>query len=368
MEVDILNDNQLAPECRNSIFAIGAGLNSEKNLVNLLDEVQIKICGMLEAEAASVFLYNREEACMEFLSVTGEVRERIISIKVPMQSIAGEAFLKGEGMIVNHPEGSSSHFKKTDQASGFVTRNLLVFPLKTEKPIGVIEIVNRINGEFSQGDLDILEIFSKMISFKIVNEYNRLRIIQEMKGIIESVSNAIDLRDQYTHQHSKNVSDLSVKIGKELGLNEEQLHELEIAALLHDIGKIGVKDGVLLKPSRLSSQEFALIQQHPKIGRTILEKTSVISQSMLRGIAEHHEKLDGSGYPQGLKGPEIHLFGRIIAVADIFDALISKRVYKKAIQLQEVFGILDSMSPHQLDENIVKCLKKIAPPFETVNP
>jgi len=359
LEGDILNCNRLTPAFRNRIFAIGAKLNSEKNLVNLLDEVQIQICEMLQAEAASVFIYNEEETCLEFLSVTGEVRESIIPIKVPMHSIAGEAFLKGEGMIVNHLEDSSIHFKKTDQTSGFVTRNILVFPLKTEKTIGVIEILNRINGDFSQVDLDIFEIFSKMISFKIANEYNRLRITQEMKGIIESVSNAIDLRDRYTHQHSRNVAELSVRIGSEMSLSDEQLHELDIAALLHDIGKIGVKDRVLLKPSKLTLEEFALIQQHPSIGKTMLEEISVISEAMLRGIAEHHEKLDGSGYPNGLKGDEIHLFGRIIAVADIFDALINKRVYKKAIELQEVLSILDSMCPHQLDANIVGYIKKI---------
>lgn len=350
---------KLTLEMKQKIFSIGARLNSEGSLESLLFEVQNEMCRLMDAQVASVFLYDDEEDCMVFLSLTGEVRDLIRSIKVPMTSIAGTAFLEGNGLIVNDVTAFPGHFKQTDDQSGFHTHNILACPLETDRRIGVIEILNRMNQVFTQDDLEILRLFSRMISFKIATEYHKQQMHQQMKSIIESIAQAIDLRDQYTHQHSRNVANLSVQIARRMGMTESQTKEVEIAALLHDIGKIGIQDAILLKPGRLTLEEFQLIQRHPLIGMEMLQHASMISQQILHSIGQHHEKLNGSGYPKGLKGQEILVSSRIIAVVDIYDALVNKRVYKRGASQKEVFEIMDPMVPNELDPEIYGVLKEI---------
>lgn len=349
----------LTLEMKRKIFAIGARLNSEGSLESLLFEVQNEMCQFMDAQVASVFLYDEEEDCMVFLSLTGEVRDLIRSIKVPMNSIAGTTFREGNGLIVNDVTAFEGHFKETDDQSGFHTQNVLACPLETDRRIGVIEILNRINQIFTEEDLEILRLFSRMISFKIATEYRKNQMRQQMKTIIESIAQAIDLRDRYTHKHSRNVANLSVQIAKKMGLTEGQVRDLEIAALLHDIGKIGIQDAILLKPGLLTHKELQLIQRHPLIGMEMLENASMISPQILQSIGQHHERLDGSGYPRGLKDQEVFLSSRIIAIVDIYDALISKRVYKKGASQKEVFKIMDPMVPKELDSQIYQILKEI---------
>ncbi len=354
-----MRKNVLSDEERTAILAIGAKLNSRKNLEDLLEEIQLKICSYLNAEAASIFVYNEVDNIMNFLSLTGEASQAIKTIQVPMSSIAGTVFLSEKAKIVNDIAAYSGHFKGTDKKSGFVTKNLMAIPLKTEKVYGVLEIVNKREDLFTEFDLEAADLITQLIGFKLSMEYERNRLAEQMKAMIESVSRAIDLRDNYTHRHSKNVASLSKKIGGIYGLNNQQLKEIEIAALLHDLGKIGITDSVLQKPGVLTQNEYEIIKQHPKIGKQILEGSTVISEAIVRGIAEHHEKLDGSGYPNGLKGDAIHLYAKIIAIADIFDAMSNKRVYKEPMGLEQVLVIMDSMVPETLDKNLVSILKKV---------
>jgi putative nucleotidyltransferase with HDIG domain len=144
-----------------------------------------------------------------------------------------------------------------------------------------------------------------------------------------SLARAVDARDEYTHRHSENVSSFSVLLGKTLGLKAEELEELRIGGLLHDVGKIGVPDGVLLKQGRLTDEEFSTIRQHPVIGVSIIEPIN-FPWNVSSIIRHHHENYDGSGYPDGLKGEDIPLAANIIRVADAYDAMASNRVYRTA--------------------------------------
>ncbi len=350
---------KLSEADRFEILSIGAKLNSEKSLEILLQEIQMSICTFLKAEAASIFIYNEVDDVMNFLSLTGGAKEIIKAINVPMDSIAGTVYTTEESKIINNVKAYSGHFKGTDEKSGFKTENILAVPLKTEKKIGVLEVVNKFEDSFDERDLEAAELISKIISFKIASEYDRKKLYEQMKATIESISTAIDLRDNYTHRHSRNVAELSKRIAELYGLDKTGTDEIEISALLHDIGKIGIKDSVLLKPGKLSEEEYQSIKEHPTIGKRILEGNSVISESILRGIGEHHEKLNGSGYPNKLKGDEIHIYAKIITVADIFDALVNKRVYKDKMDLETVLRIIDSMTPEELDGILVGLLKSI---------
>ncbi|RYG85640.1 HD-GYP domain-containing protein [bacterium] len=175
---------------------------------------------------------------------------------------------------------------------------------------------------------------------------------------LESLATALEARDDYTRGHSQRVCDLSGMIGKRLGLSAEALEELRIGTILHDIGKIGVPDAILNKPSRLTDEEFATMRQHPVIGYEIC-KPLMLSEGVLMIIRNHHEKLDGAGYPDGLKGGELPLSLRVVCVADAFDAMSSRRPYRGVMDLRRVVGELSKGAGVQFDPVVVEATKEL---------
>lgn len=149
--------------------------------------------------------------------------------------------------------------------------------------------------------------------------------------------------DEYTYNHSINVGVLSVGFARFIGLPREVIQPLGLAGLLHDMGKARIPDSILNKPGRLTEEEFAMIRRHSQLGVDLLRQTPELSTEILRGVGEHHEKYNGSGYPRGLKGDEISLFASLISLADVYDALTSERVYKRGIQPNKAMGTIFSM-------------------------
>lgn len=174
----------------------------------------------------------------------------------------------------------------------------------------------------------------------ILEERERLVLEQKLTvGTITSLINALEARDKYTSGHSESVTRLSIAIGRELGFSDTQMNRLQIAASLHDLGKIGVRDNVLLKPGKLTKDEFEHIQTHTEVVQDIL-KPMYGMEDVLVAASSHHERWDGTGYPNGLKGEDIPLVGRIIAVADVFDALTSDRPYRDSMPVEKAIQII----------------------------
>ncbi|MGB0453391.1 MAG: HD-GYP domain-containing protein [Bacteriovoracaceae bacterium] len=163
---------------------------------------------------------------------------------------------------------------------------------------------------------------------------------------------ALGCKDDYTYGHSMRVAHYSLCVGKEMGLNEEELYDLELSALFHDIGKIGTPDKVLLKPSRLDELEFAEMKKHPVISGEILSQFDGF-KNIAKYARHHHERYDGRGYPDGLKGEEIPLFSRIILIADTFDAMTSSRPYREGLTYNIAFEELEEFAGSQFDPNVV---------------
>ncbi|HEY4392314.1 MAG TPA: HD-GYP domain-containing protein [Paenibacillus sp.] len=178
---------------------------------------------------------------------------------------------------------------------------------------------------------------------------------QLVESYFATLAAALDARDPYTAGHSLRVADYAVLIGKLAKLREEELNELRKSALLHDIGKIGIRDSVLLKEGKLTDEEWVQIKDHPVLGETILRQIEPASfmASILPGVRSHHERYDGRGYPDGLQGEDIPLFGRIIAVADAFDAMTSDRPYRAGLDSQKALGILEEGRGTQWDPYFV---------------
>lgn len=183
------------------------------------------------------------------------------------------------------------------------------------------------------------------------NVYN-LPIRNYFELTIKTLLNALRCKDEYTWGHSLRVAYFCVSVGRELGLSEEALYELEVSALFHDIGKIGVPDNVLMKPTRLNEEEFQMMKLHPTKSFDILQEFPIFHQMALNA-KHHHERYDGRGYPEGLKGEEIPLFSRIILVADTFDAMTSSRPYRSGLAMDVAFSELREFAGTQFDAKVV---------------
>lgn len=178
--------------------------------------------------------------------------------------------------------------------------------------------------------------------------------------LIVSLSD-IRTHDNYTFGHCANVCALSVLTGISLGLNQLQLKELGIGAILHDVGKVKIKKELLNKPGKLTENEFELIKEHSICGFDLMRKIEGISALAAHVPFQHHEKLDGSGYPRGLKGSEIHLYAKIVAVADVYDALVADRIYRPAFSAHEAAEMIAHGANIYFDPQVTKCfLKHIA--------
>ena len=189
----------------------------------------------------------------------------------------------------------------------------------------------------------------KKINNELSETYNKLE--QAYLESIQTVRYTVEARDTYTRGHSDRVSEYSVLIGEQLGLGEEDLRRLKIGGLFHDVGKIGVPDRILQKNDKLTDEEYSEIKNHPTIGAHILS-TATIFQDILPIVKHHHERYDGNGYPSKLKGENIPYLARITAVADAFDAMTSKRVYRDSLSIDIVISEIEKNKGTQFDPKI----------------
>jgi HD-GYP domain-containing protein (c-di-GMP phosphodiesterase class II) len=190
------------------------------------------------------------------------------------------------------------------------------------------------------------------------------RLESERKLIIGSITSlvlALEARDQYTRGHSDSVATIAVAMTRAMGFDEEQIDKARIAGKLHDLGKIGIRDDILLKPGALTAEEYDTIKLHPSIGADILSPIPSLAD-IIPAIAGHHERMDGKGYPRALKGSQIPLLARVIAVADTYDALTSNRSYRKGFSHEKALEIINEVKGTQLCPDCVRvfmtCLGK----------
>ncbi|RFU65370.1 HD-GYP domain-containing protein [Peribacillus glennii] len=230
----------------------------------------------------------------------------------------------------------------------------LKFGMDTVKNGTLSSLENNYSDEFSE----LVSGFNHMVTaIKERDAQNELLL----ESIYMLMAGTLDARDSYTAGHSWRVSSYAVQIGSEIGLDSRSLDLLRKSAIVHDIGKIGIRDEVLLKDGRLTDEEFEQIKQHPVIGARIIEQYKMAPELLMLvpGVKYHHERFDGKGYPEGLAGHDIPLFGRIIAVADAFDAMTSDRTYRKGMDVERALQILREGKASQWDPDIAEVFVKI---------
>ncbi len=231
---------------------------------------------------------------------------------------------------------------------------LIAIPLKIKSNIfGVlITIIRNGNKDFSEKDLYFLNFLTEQASFLIENLALYENIHENLFSTLYAFVETIEARDPYTKQHSARVSSYAMLIAETNGCMPREIEALNIAGYLHDIGKIGIPDNILLKPGRLTDDEFEIIKRHPMIGSNIVGHLGMWAgeQGIIR---HHHERYDGNGYPQGLQGEEIPLLARIMSVADVYDAITTDRSYRAKMQEEKAIRIMKEGAGTQFDSEIV---------------
>jgi HD-GYP domain-containing protein (c-di-GMP phosphodiesterase class II) len=322
---------------------------------------------LLEVEAGSLILVDQETGDLFFEVALGDRGEKVKEVRLKKgEGIAGWVAEKGEALIVNDVQSDRRFFKAADERSSFATKSILCVPVKSkEKILGVLEALNKKHGVFDEEDKQALMALANQVAIAIENANLYQELMETFYATTEALAETIEKRDPYTGGHTKRVLNYSYAIGTALRLSTRELEDLKLAAILHDVGKIGVSDKILLKEGKLDPEELESMQLHPKYGAEILIHIKKL-KDVIPSVRSHHEKIDGSGYPDKLKGEDIPIVAKIIAVADAFDAMTTDRPYRKAMSNKEAFEELRRYAGIQFDKDVVHAFMNVKSERETI--
>jgi putative nucleotidyltransferase with HDIG domain len=302
---------------------------------------------VITADDVSVLLQSDDDPRILKTAASSSDGSSVLQTIDVTQGIPGSVFCSGRAEIVN------DRFLDPRAVAGFCARSMMCAPLKIkDKVIGVIKVISNELFNYTAEDLKLLIALASQAaaSIETAKLYDELQ--DTFFTMVQTLAETIEKRDPYTGGHTKRVMEYSLAIGEELGIGTEEMVRLRLAAILHDIGKIGVRDSVLMKESKLTDEEFNDIKKHTVYGDEILSHVQRM-RGVIPGVRHHHEKYDGRGYPDGLKAEEIDITARIIGVADSFDAMTSNRPYRKGLSLDIAFSELRKYSGSQFDAGAV---------------
>jgi HD-GYP domain-containing protein (c-di-GMP phosphodiesterase class II) len=312
---------------------VGKRVGSVSHLSRMVKQVTQMTQHTLNASASSVLLFDDNERELVFEVAEGQAGKVLKQIRISAESgIAGWVARKGKPLIVNDVSQDPRFSRGVDELTTFVTESIICAPLIVQhKVIGVIEVLNKVDGsDFSEQDLDTLVSVASTAAMALENAKLHQVALDAYKSTIKALAATIDAKDPYTSGHSQRVTEYATMAATSLSLPQEEIEVIEYAGILHDIGKIGVSDSILNKPGSLTVDEWAIIRRHPLIGSNMLRDIPYLDKAR-NLILHHHERYDGKGYPHGLKGEDIPLGARLIAVADAFDTMTTDRSYRNAL-------------------------------------
>ena len=360
--------NEIKDDALLALLQVGRTIAVETNIDSLLTIIAQQIQQALVADRCTVFLLDDEHNELWSKVALGlEMQEIRFAAN---KGLAGHVAMTGETINIKNAYESEYFNKDIDLKTGYKTRNILCMPIRklSHQIVGVFQVLNKFDGDFTQKDEDLLIAIgsSAGIALENANLFNKQKkLIEEQKKLfssfIDTLAASIDARDKITAGHSKRVTLYAELICEKYKLSDEEKEIIKNASLLHDIGKIGIKDSVLQKEGKLTPEEYEHIKEHARLTHNILGKVYISKnfEDVAEIASSHHEKFDGTGYYRGLKGENIPLGGRILAVCDVFDAITSKRHYRNKMEIKDALKIiLDGKNTH-FDENIVNAFMNI---------
>lgn len=359
LEIELV---QLRMEEMAALLEVGRVVSSTLDLRELLTKIMSTATKVMRCETSTVYLVDDHTRELYFHIVSGDpkVGAKLQEIRLPLGTgLAGWCAQNNKPIIVPDTEKDPRFFKGADKKSGFVTRSMICVPMRLkDSVIGVLQVLNRTGTiPFNDHDLEMLENMANQAVSSIENARLYENIQKVYLSTIEVLATAIDAKDPYTQGHSRRVTQYSVAIAEEMNLSPKEIEDIRYAGLLHDVGKIGIKDSIIRKPGRLTDEEYAIIKKHPAIGAKILRPVDFLADK-IPGVLHHHEYYDGRGYPDHLTGENIPLAGRIICVADAFDAMTTNRPYRKGLTVKTAVGELKKFSGKQFDPECVDAFLK----------
>ncbi|HET9905030.1 MAG TPA: HD domain-containing phosphohydrolase [Anaerolineales bacterium] len=357
-----------------ALMGVGHANNSSLGLERVLEQVMDTLIALMRAERGFLMLRepNGELSVRMARGITQfKVDEEILKVS---NSIMRKVAASGESILTTNAQ-QDPRFEKQVSVAVYQLRSILCAPLKLKNDlIGVIYVDNRAHaGIFSESDLGLINAFADQAAVAIHNaqlfedlkrtnfqlEAANMELQIAYEATLDGWVRALDLRDKETEGHTQRVTVLTERLARAMGMDGDELVHVTRGALLHDIGKMAIPDGILLKPGQLTDDERKLIQKHPIYAYEMLSPIEFLRPALDIPYC-HHEKWDGSGYPRGLRGEEIPFSARIFPVIDVWDALTSDRPYRKGMPQNVVFHHIQADSGKHFDPRVVNAFMEMS--------
>jgi HD-GYP domain-containing protein (c-di-GMP phosphodiesterase class II) len=337
-----------------TIFTYIGSIANERDMDRLLILLADMGRDLINADRCTVWLLDEKAD-----TLWSKVAHGVDRITIPKDvGVAGSVAKNGKPLIINDPYNDPRFDKEVDKNTGYVTKNILALPIQNGEgmTIGVFQAINKLTGpkEFTDSDLEHLLLAATYTGKTIEAAQLQEEIDTTQREMIFTLAETCEMRSKETSNHVKRVAEYSMLFALAYGLGESEAMLLKLASPLHDIGKIAIPDSILLKPGKLTAAEWEIMQTHATLGYDMLKHSErKILKSSATVALQHHERWDGKGYPRRIAGNDIHIFGRISAIADVFDALGSDRVYKKAWEMDRIVDLLKEERGRQFEPKLV---------------
>jgi HD-GYP domain-containing protein (c-di-GMP phosphodiesterase class II) len=348
-------------EKRQSLLArFGRMVAAETHLDSLLTIIAEEVRNILSADRCSVFLADSYKGEL-WTKVALGMEEKVLRIPLG-QGIAGFVAKTGSAVNIRDAYKDTRFAQDLDRITGYQTRTVLAVPLRGRdgKPLGVFEVLNKSKGSFTEEDEGLLRILATMAASFIENAALTDELRRSHLETIYRMALVAEYRDQEdTGRHLRRMSRFSGILAQGVGLSAAEAEEIRFAAPLHDIGKVAIPDSILRKPGKLTPEEYEEMKKHTIYGsKMLLNAESRLLRLAAKIAVGHHECWDGTGYPYGLKGEAIPLEARIVTVADVFDALSSRRVYKGEWTVEDALEYIEEKAGKSFDPKVVAALRE----------
>jgi putative nucleotidyltransferase with HDIG domain len=333
------------------LYRISGSMNVAAPPQDFINNVCNDLLEVMDIEAAAGLVGAHPPAiARDMVFLSGDIDLNTDQVRVLASALGPRLADQKDPVLENHFAADS------DSGLGQAIRSFVAVPLMMEdQSIGMLVAINKIGRDFDSSDAKLLHSIANQTSVLLANHRLYADLQDLLMGVLHALTATIDAKDPYTCGHSQRVALLSKLLAQKAGLSPSEAHQVYLAGLLHDIGKIGVPEAVLRKEGRLTPEEYMQMKEHSRLGAKILQDIHQLD-GVIEGILTHHERPDGRGYPLGISGSQVPMAGLIVGLADVFDAMTSDRTYRKALPLENALAEIKRCAGAQFDRRMVDLL------------